>query len=172
LSGEAALPADRGSREPDVEVFVKQDIFVDVEQGFSEQNLHVLNKAVDAFAEFDPLVARVLHLAQQGQWPREFTLVTIAYYLLHRHKDDYRGTAPDVRTPVPPVRISVDMQPATVAALQSLLKIMQAYPPIEPSSSEHRPVCAACGQDAGQLHKPDCGFQQAITEAERLLRVA
>jgi hypothetical protein len=162
----------QSARNAAAEGFMKQDMFVDVEQGFSEQNLNVLNKAVDAFAEFDPLVARVLSLSRQGQWSREFSLVTIAYYLLHRHKDEYHGKDADTRTPIPPVRITVTMEPETVAALQRLLKIMQAHPPVEYGTNGQRPLCVACREDPAVGHQSDCELQQAIAEAERLLKVA
>jgi hypothetical protein len=157
---------------PATEVFVKQDMFVDVEQGYSEHNLKVLNKAVDAFAEFDPLVARVLHLSQQGSWPREFTLATIAYYVLHRQKDGYHGseTRPDV--PVPPVRITVNMEPITLDAMQSLLKIVQNHPPMASGDDGQSTVCAFCRQKIKSGHEEDCQLRRAISQAEHLLRVA
>lgn len=152
-------------------VAMKQELFVDVEQGFSEQNLNLLNKAVNAFAEFDPLVSRVLALANQGHWPREFALVTIAYYLLHRHKDEYHGTPADDRAPVPPVRITVEIEPATEQALRDLLTLVEAHPPVASNGNGQAQVCAFCQAPAGQTHSEDCGLKRAITKAHSVLRV-
>lgn len=150
---------------------MKQELFVDVEQGFSEQNLDLLNKAINAFAEFDPLVARVLALANQGHWPREFALVTIAYYSLHRHKDEYHGTPADDRAPVPPVRITVEMEPATQQALRDLLALVEAHPPAASNGNGQDQVCAFCQAPAEQRHTEECGLQRAISRAHSVLRV-
>lgn len=151
---------------------MKQELFVDVEQGFSEQNLDLLNKAINAFAEFDPLVARVLALANQGHWPREFALVTIAYYSLHRHKDQYHGTPADDRAPVPPVRITVEMEPATQQALRDLLTLVEAHPPVASNGNGEAQMCAFCQAPSGQRHTEGCGLQRAIAQARTALRVA
>lgn len=150
---------------------MKQELFVDVEQGFSEQNLDLLNKAVNAFAEFDPLVARVLDLSKVGEWPREFALVTIAYYSLHRHKDEYHGTPADGHTPVPPVRITVEMEPATEQALRDLLAVIKAHPPIASNGNTQAPLCALCHAPAGHAHKEDCGLERALEQAQKVLRI-
>ncbi|MGE5322801.1 MAG: hypothetical protein ACM3SW_08060 [Actinomycetota bacterium] len=150
---------------------MKQEMFVDVEVGFSEHNLDLLNKAVNAFAEFDTLVSRVLALARQGHWPREFALVTIAYYSLHRHKDDYQGKPADDRTPVPPVRLTVELEPATQQALRDLLTLVEAHPPVSPNGNGQDPTCAFCLVPAGQTHAADCGLERAITQARSVLRV-
>ena len=151
---------------------MKQDVFVDIEQGYSDHGLHVLNKAVDAFAEFDPLVARVLHLAKQGNWPREFALATLAYHLLHRHKDQYHGTEADAHAPVPPVRITVDLQPDTRQALKALLTLVQSHPPFQSGDGGQEFICAVCRERVALGHKNECGYQQSVVEAERLLKIA
>ncbi len=151
---------------------MNQDMFVDVEQGYSDENLSLLNKAVNAFAEFDPLVSRVLQLAKDGDWPREFALVTIAYYVLHRHKNDYRGVEADPRTPIPPVRITVEMVPSTANVIRDLLAIVEAHPPMTLSGNDQVRVCAVCREPLAREHKEDCAFERAVGRAHRLVMAA
>ena len=151
---------------------MNQDMFVDVEQGYSEENLSLLNKAVNAFAEFDPLVARVMQLEKEGQWPREFALVTIAYYVLHRHKADYHSKEADPRTPIPPVRITVEMVPSTANAIRDLLAILDAHPPVESAGNGQARVCAVCHESLARGHKDDCALERAVAQAHRLVVAA
>jgi hypothetical protein len=151
---------------------MNQDMFVDVEQGYSQENLSLLNKAVNAFAEFDPLVARVQQLATEGNWPREFALVTIAYYVLHRHKNDYHGAEADPRIPIPPVRITVEMVPSTANVIRELLAIVEAHPPLALTASGQAEVCALCHESPARGHKDDCTFERAVGRAHRLVMAA
>lgn len=151
---------------------MNQDMFVDVEQGYSEENLALLNKAVNAFAEFDPLVARVMQLEKDGNWPREFALVTVAYYVLHRHKSDYLGREADPRAPIPPVRITVEMVPSTANIIRDLLAILEAHPPVESAGNGQSRACAVCHEPLARGHKDDCTLERALAQAHRLVTAA
>ncbi len=151
---------------------MKQEKFVDVELGFSPQNLNLLNKAVDAFAEFDSLVARALHLQKEQSWPREFTLATIAYYLLHRHRNEYHGEDANPDLVLRPVSITVQADPETTRTMGELMELLESHPPIAKPANGGPELCALCGNPLPQGHTTQCAFDRALGEAQRLLRSA
>ncbi len=151
---------------------MKQEKFIDVELGYSPQNLNLLNKAVDAFAEFDSLVARALYLQKEQNWPREFTLATIGYYLLHRHRNEYRGEDANPDVVLRPVSITVQADPDTTRTLGDLMELLESHPPMAKPANGGPELCALCGNLPVNGHKTACAFDRALGEAQRLLRSA
>jgi hypothetical protein len=131
-----------------------------------------LNAAVDAFAEYDPLVARVLQLTEEQHWPREFVLATISYYLLHRHRDEYRGDSADGVVPLPPVRLTVDVESTSAMVLNELVHLLQNLPPISAVGPGQPEGCLVCHQPPETGHKDDCLLDRLVMRARRVLQAA